>query len=371
MLSSPVVISRWRAAALIFSAWTLVGCVAVAGGVAAALSTGRPLPSTFFFFSNILGMWLWALYTPLIFTLCERYPLDGPAWRRGVGAHAALFLVLWSLEFAFGSVLDLFVEHPQRPVLHYFFSALIYCLFCYLGALAVGHALRFHRLYLERAVRASELESQLLRSQLLALQMQLRPHFLFNALHTVSGLVRTDDKEGALRVVAGLADLLRAVLRGDANQQVPLRQEVELVERYLGIEQLRFQERLHTELQVDPEVLEALVPQLLLQPLVENAVRHGTCVQEGEGRVFVHIRREAEMLCLSVEDSGAGSAPGGAHDAPGWPEGAESGGIGLANTRARLRHLYGERHRLSLRRTEDGGTVAEVAIPFLRAERAS
>ncbi|WP_254614717.1 MULTISPECIES: sensor histidine kinase [unclassified Myxococcus] len=362
-----VAVSRWRAMALTGGVWTLVGCVAVAGGVGGALSTGRPLPSTFFFLSNILGMWLWALYTPLIFRLCERYPLDGPRWRRGVGVHVALFLVLWGLEFVVGWVLERFVEHPQRPLLQYFFGALAYCFFCYLGVLAVGHALRFHRLYLERTVRASELESQLLRSQLLALQMQLRPHFLFNALHTVSGLVRNDDKAGALRVVASLADLLRAVLRSDANQQVPLQQEVDLVERYLGIEQVRFQDRLRTDFHVDPEVLGALVPQLLLQPLVENAVRHGTCAREGEGRVSVHIRREAEMLCLSVRDSGAGDAPEGARqDRPS----AESGGVGLANTRARLRHLYGARHRLLLSRTPDGGTLAEVAIPFLVQEAA-
>ncbi len=350
--------SRWRSAAILLCAWTLVGCVAIAGGVASSQVSGGRLPSTFFFVNNLVGMWLWALYTPLIFGLVERHPLDGPTWRRGIALHVALFLVLWGLELAFASVLDRFVQHPPRSVLQYFFGALSYCLFCYLGALAVGHALRFHRLYLERTVRASELESQLLRTQLLALQMQLRPHFLFNALNTVSGLVRTDDKDGAIRVVAGLAELLRAVLRSDANQQVPLRQEVDLVERYLGIEQLRFADRLQTEFRVDPEALDALVPQLLLQPLVENAVRHGTRAEDGGGRVSVHVRREAQTLFLSVEDSGAR----GERSAP------ESGGIGLANTRARLRHLYGDRHRLSLTRTADGGTIAEVEIPFQRAE---
>jgi two-component system, LytTR family, sensor kinase len=229
----------------------------------------------------------------------------------------------------------------------------------------VAHALRFHALYLERTVRASALQAELLRSQLLALQMQLRPHFLFNALHTVSGLVRMDEKERALQVVADLADLLRAVLRGDASQQVPLRQEVELVERYLGIEQARFQDRLRIHFQVEPEALEALVPQLLLQPLVENAVRHGACASEQGGRVSVRIRREAQMLCLSVEDSGAGRAAGEAR------EDAVGAGIGLANKPARLRHLFGEQHRLSLVQTAAGGSVAEVAIPFQCVPEAS
>ena len=235
----PVVLSRWRVAALVFCAWTLVGCVAVAGGVAAALSAGRQLPTAYFFVNNMVGMWLWALYTPLIFALCRRHPLEGAHWLRSAGYHAALFGVLWGMEAAYASVLEMLFQDRPRAVLQYFFSSLIYCFICYLGALAVGHALRFHQLYIERTVRASELQSQLLRSQLLALQMQLRPHFLFNTLHTVSGLVRMDDKARALQVVADLADLLRAVLRSDASQQVPLRQEMELVERYLGIEQAR------------------------------------------------------------------------------------------------------------------------------------
>lgn len=355
----PLFGSRWRAVALLFGVWTLVGCVAIAGGVAVTQVSGAPRPSTFFFVNNLLGVWLWALYSAGIFRLVERHPLDGPTWRRGLLLHLALFLVLWSFELAFVNVLDRVVDHPQRSALQYFFGSLSYCLFCYLGALAAGHALRFHRLYLERTVRASELESELLRAQLLALQMQLRPHFLFNALNTVSGLVRTDDKDGAIQVVAGLAELLRAVLSTDGSQQVPLRQEVALVERYLGIEQRRFSDRLRTEFAVDPEAMEAMVPQLLLQPLVENAIRHGARVEEGEGRVRIHVRREAELLCLSVEDSGPQPARGG----------PDSGGIGLANTRARLRHLYGERHRLSLTATPRG-TVAEVAIPFQRAGEA-
>ena len=348
--------SLLRKAALVLAAWTFVGSMAVAGGVASALSAGRPLPTLYFVVNNLAGMWLWALYTPLIFALCRRHPLVGAGWRLSAALHAALFGALWSLELVFVSVLDAFLVHPERTVLQYFFGSLAYCLFCYLGALAVGHALRFHALYVERTVRASELQAELLRAQLLALQMQLRPHFLFNTLHTVSGLVRMDEKERALQVVADLADLLRAVLRGEASQQVPLRQEMELVERYLGIEQARFQDRLRTHFQVEPEALGALVPQLLLQPLVENAVRHGACASEAGGRVSVHIRREAQMLCLCVEDSGPGLAAG--------REYGSGAGIGLANTRARLRHLFGERHRLSLTHTAAGGTLAEIAIPY-------
>ena len=369
----PAAPRRLRAVALLLGAWTLVGCVAVAGGGGGALSAGRPLPGAFFFVSNLVGMWLWALYTPLVLRLCERHPLDGPARGRAVAAHAGLFAALWSGELALGAALGALLGSAPRGPVSYFFAALIYCLFCYAGAAAVGHALRFHRLYLERAVHSSELESQLLRARLQALQLQLRPHFLFNALHTLSGLVRADDREGAQRVVVGLGDLLRVVLRGDVQQQVPVREEVELVERYLDIEQLRFQDRLRTELRVDPEALDALVPPLLLQPLVENAVRHGAGACERDGVVSVRVRCEAGRLHLVVEDSGAGAL---AADAP--PPGARApgvrpapGGVGLANTRARLRHLYGDAQRLSLTRTPGGGTVAEVVIPLRRAEEAA
>src|SRR4051812_26038706 len=187
---------------------------------------------------------------------------------------------------------------------------------------------RYYRLYLERRVLASELEAQLSRAQLHALQMQIRPHFLFNTLNTISGLVRTDDKAAAITMLAGLGDLLRLLLRSDGAQEVPVRQELELIERYLQIEQVRFGDKLAIELNVEDGVEDALVPNLILQPLVENAVRHG--IGAATGRVSVVVERVGETLRLAVSDSG----DGGLHD-------AESQGIGLANTRARLERLYG------------------------------
>jgi two-component system LytT family sensor kinase len=193
--------------------------------------------------------------------------------------------------------------------------------------------------------------------------MQLRPHFLFNALNTISGLIRTGDSRGAVQMTAGLADLLRAVLRSDGTQEVPLRQELDFVGRYLRVEQLRFQDKLHTQIQADPEASDALVPHLLLQPLVENAVRHGSRDDEAENRVDIHITREADMLWLRVRDRGHGPTARPTPE-PGVPE--DEGGIGLTNTRARLRHLYGDAYRLELLPAEGGGALAEVAIPFRR-----
>ncbi|QRO02540.1 histidine kinase [Archangium violaceum] len=314
---------------------------------------------------DLLSLWLWALMTPFLFVFCDSFPLLGPRWVRNLGVHLALFVVILLGKVEIGVLVSPWLGAPSpvsflvRTSRSIFITVLSYC-----AVIGVGHALRFHRLYVERLVRASELESQLLRAQFLALQMQLRPHFLFNALNTITGLIRTGNARGAVQMTAGLADLLRAVLRGDGTQEVPLRQELDFVESYLRIEQLRFQERLHTRIHVDPEARDALVPHLLLQPLVENAVRHGSR-DEAENRVDIHVTLEEDMLWLRVRDTGDGPvAREGSSPEPGVPD---EGGIGLTNTRARLRHLYGEAHRLELLHAEGGGALAQVAIPFRRA----
>ena len=188
--------------------------------------------------------------------------------------------------------------------------------------------------------------------------MQLRPHFLFNTLHTVASLVRTGRNADAVRTIAGLSDLLRSALRRDGTAEVPLRHELAFVERYLAIEQIRFQDRLQTRIAVAPDLLDELVPALILQPLVENAIRHGVERRAAPGRVEVEASRRNGTLVLRVQDSSpAGGAAGGA---------VSGGGIGLSNTRARLRHLYGERQRCDLARTDDGGALAVVELPYHR-----
>jgi two-component system, LytTR family, sensor kinase len=335
------------------------------GWLSAQLS-GRPPPSLRTLLGSLESVWLWALMTPFIFACCERYPLVRPRWARHLGAHLALCAVLWAVDVGLGWLLGPWLAPPGRTLPLFMAECALLGTYSYGAMAAIGHALRFYRLYLERRVRTSELETQLVRTQLLALQMQLRPHFLFNALNTITGLIRTGDSRGAVQMTVGLADLLRAVLREEGAQEVPLQQELDFVERYLRIEQLRFQERLHTRIHVDPGARDALVPHLLLQPLVENAVRHGAST-EAQNRVDIHITRESDMLWLRVRDTGQGPRV----PAPPEPGVPREGGIGLSNTRARLRHLYGEGHRLELLPAEGGGAVAEVAIPYRRAARAA
>ncbi len=229
-------------------------------------------------------------------------------------------------------------------------------LFAYGAVVAVAYALQYSRQLSERKTRTAELEKEVLWARLSALQMQLRPHFFFNALNSIASLVRSQQPSQAIRAITGLADLLRLVLKRDGAQLVPLREEMELVDRYLRIEQIRFENRLVARLDVDPQVLDALVPCLLIQPLVENAVQHGIDSGQGVGRVEVEVKRDAGMLRVYVRNSGAVLDLASARQV--------RDGIGLGNTRARLRHLYGERHHLELRPEAHGGALAELTIPF-------
>jgi LytS/YehU family sensor histidine kinase len=212
----------------------------------------------------------------------------------------------------------------------------------------------------ERELAASQLETQLVRADLQALKMQLQPHFLFNALHTIGSLVRTGDKDGAIRVVAGLGDLLRRVQDGGSQQEVALDQELEFVRAYLAIERIRFRDRLDVTIDVPDEVRDAVVPHLILQPLVENAIRHGIAQRRDAGRLQVRARQAGERLEVSVRDDG-----------PGLPNGQPpGGGIGLANARARLERLYGADCELTFGNAAGRGFEVRVSVPLRRAPAA-
>ncbi len=231
----------WRLGALIFGGWTLIGLVFLSQSWTSAWVMGKSPLSLMWMFWLMASMWLWALMTPFIFHCSDRFPLTRPRLARHLGLHLALCLILWVVDSVMGQWISPWVDPEPMPFLVRMAKNTFLCFFSYVGLASIGHAIRFYRMYVDRRVRASELEAQLLRAQFLALQMQLRPHFLFNALNTISGLIRTGDSRGAIQMTAGLADLLRAVLRSDGSQEVPLHQELDFVERYLRVEQLRFQ----------------------------------------------------------------------------------------------------------------------------------
>jgi len=212
--------------------------------------------------------------------------------------------------------------------------------------------------YFLEARNREQLEVRLAQAQLESLKLQLRPHFLFNTLNSIIALISTDP-HAAERMVAGLSELLRLTVHHSGDHEVPLERELETLTPYLEIQQIRFQDRLRVEIAIDPEVRQALVPNLVLQPLVENAMQHGIGPRATGGRVEIVGRRRGEELMLEVSDDGVG-----ARHAPG---GKPRERLGLGHTRARLKHLYGPRHRFDVEAGANGGFAVRLVIPYRTA----
>jgi signal transduction histidine kinase len=357
----------------IIAFWTFLAALTAANAMLDPRGRGplKPVASSAPVALAFVEAYLWALLTPLIFRLAGKYSPE----RSGVVPRILLFLGIGSVTAIFVDTLvawfrfDVFQVPRLQPgrgpmanvVNLWWFDDFI----VYLGVLAAGFAREYFHRYQARwrdTVRlqsqAVELQAQLAEARLSSLRTQLNPHFLFNTLNTVSALVERDPK-GVRRMIARLSELLRATLEGGSEQEIPLRRELDLLQRYLDILQIRFQGRLETSVECEPGLAEAMVPNLILQPLVENAIKHGVGRAEGCGRIDVTARRAGGELVLAVRDTGAGGANG----RPAAP--AEPGiGVGLRNTRARLEQLYGERQQFALEPTADGGMVATITVPL-------
>jgi sensor histidine kinase YesM len=249
-----------------------------------------------------------------------------------------------------------FLVQYQAELKNFFlFDVLVYW-----AVFGVGYAFDYRERYRERESQASELKAQLAQAQLESLKMQLHPHFLFNTLHTIAGLVRSNEKASAVNMISGLSDLLRHALESAGEQQVTLKDELKFIELYLDIQKVRFSDRLTVQLEIDPATLNALVPNLVLQPLVENAIRHGISLKNSPGLLLIKSSYENGDVHITVSDDG-----------PGLPSNwriEKSEGIGLANTSERLKHLYGSTYRFELNNGTNGGTTASITIPFLAGD---
>jgi len=309
---------------------------------------------------------LWAAVTPLVFWLSGRFNFS----RSRVAHVAALLAIGVVISVALYFVLavartELFESVTRRPPPTLFAPLrdigrfrFVNHFLVYIAVLVAGYAREFFIRDQARvqeaaalASRASLLQAQLADARLDALRMQLNPHFLFNTLHAVAALVERDPA-GVRRMIARLSELLRLAMDSDAEHEVALREELDFLRRYIEIMEVRFQGRLRIEVNVDDGVLTALVPRLILQPLVENAFEHGASRAEAGGVVEIAARRRDGQLVLSVSDPG-----------PGVEEGMEEG-VGLANTRARLAELYGGAASLELATRAEGGARAEIVLPF-------
>jgi two-component system LytT family sensor kinase len=319
------------------------------------------------FLADYGDSFIWGCITPGVLWLVNRRPVGRRTWPRAVPIHLAASLAASCLTFPWMQaqrwLLAILLDEPAiywRSTPAMFFRMSVQGVMLYFQVAAVGHGIHYYRAYKNRDLRASRLEGQLAQAQLQVLRMQLHPHFLFNTLHTISALMHSDLR-AADRILALLGDLLRDSLDKLGAQEVTLKQELDFIDRYLEIERTRFRDRLTIDKPVDPEVLDALVPNLVLQPLVENAIRHGIARRAGAGRVTISACREGGDVVLAVSDDG-----------PGIPEeGAVAHGVGLANTQARLEQLYGAAHRFELKNRPQGGLQVTLKFPFRPAPAAA
>ncbi len=301
--------------------------------------------------------YLWAAVTAVAVVLTRRFPIGQGPRGRTLLVHLAAGVLLPSIRLALYAeawvVAGEFGLHARRGVFHPFYFAENWVV--YLTMLGVVHAVYYSQRFRDREVAAHRLEAELSSAQLHILKAQLHPHFLFNTLNAISSLMYSDVR-AADRMLAQLAELLRHSLSAFHAQKVTLRRELDFLLPYLQIEQARLGDRLQLEMEVAPGLELALVPHLILQPLAENAVRHGIATRPAGGCLQVRVEARGERLCLEVADDGPGS---------GQPSPPAGQGVGLSNTRARLASLYGEDHELRIEDGPEGFTVyVELPLEF-------
>jgi signal transduction histidine kinase len=313
---------------------------------------------------NLVYWYVPAMLAPGIMALALRFPLGRARWPTQLAVHLlgafAYSIVHISAMTATRMGLWLAIGRPPLALSWWqsanreYLTQLDWLLMTYLFLVGLAHALAYQRESEARALDAARLETRLVEARLQALQHQIQPHFLFNTLNTIAGLVHTSPA-AADRMIDGLGSLLRMTLHASGIQEVPFEQDIEVLQKYLEIEQTRFGERLTVTLQIDPAVRDALVPNLLLQPLAENAIRHGVAPFARPGAIAVRAAREGAQLVIEVRDSGNGLPPDRLS--------ALNGGVGLVNTRARLEHLYPSAHQCLFSNLADGFLVT-IRIPF-------
>ena len=315
---------------------------------------------------GILTWLAWAPLTPAIVWLARQYSLLGEAWKRNLIIHLPAFLFFSVLHSAAGTAITLWIkpfdnmgDSPKtfwpRFLLRIpgsFGSDLL----VYGGIIGIFYAIDYYRKYREREFQAWRLEAQLAQAQLDSLRMQLHPHFLFNTLNSIVGLVRDNKNGAAVNMLVGLSDLLRHTLEYSSRHEVELREEINFIKLYLSIQEIRFSDRLRIELDIDPRTTKALVPNLILQPLTENAVRHGIARSANSGLVGISSALTDGHLRLTVYDEGAGLPDD-------WQL-KGSAGIGLANTIARLQQLYDDDQQFDIRNRDGGGVEVVIVMPF-------
>jgi signal transduction histidine kinase len=356
--------NRWRRLAIIWGIWTFIGIVFTLQMYFTSYRSERPVKLTDAIYLQMTWSYLWALATPLVLWTASRLPIERNNWLRSTLIHVPISIVLSCILTAIGHVVlwlywgwsegrPFSFERMGRFVLANFSEGIgIYMLIA-----LTSYAFSYYSRYREGQVRTLQLEAQLSKAQLEALKMQLQPHFLFNTLHSVSALL-SQDTDAARRMISRLGDFLRLTLENSGSDEVTLQQEMDFLNCYLEIERIRFQDRLVTRIDVSPDTLEAKVPNLILQPIVENAIRHGIASRSTPGLIEIEAKHMNGLIRIQVRDNGPGVSD---HRIS---ENLCNRGLGLANTEKRLESLYGSRHHFDLRNNPNGGFVVTMEFPF-------
>jgi two-component system, LytTR family, sensor kinase len=359
--AAPLVPGRPRTVWLIVLAgWTVVGLGYFLSSAFAAPEEDQPTTAWARLLLFSVGTaWIWAALTPPVLWLTRNATLAPGNRARSAGVYVVtgigFFVASGVLEWILGLATGMATAEQFWSTL--LFECLATRVLAYLAIATLGRTAYYFALYRTRQLHLSELETRLVRTHLQVLKMQLQPHFLFNTLNAVAELVHTEPDAADL-MITRLGRLLRLSLDNAGHQVVPLRQEIDFLRVYLEIEQVRFQDRLQIVWDVAPETLEAAVPTLLWQPVLENAIRHGVTPLAGRGRIVIASRREGDDLVLEIRDNGTGL--------PAGPAPRE--GVGLRNIRERVYQLYGSRAAFSLGPAPGGGTVATLRLPFTPCE---
>lgn len=350
--------SRWTRWTLVFAFWTLLALSYALSAGLSELSDGNPPTWSRMVLWNLTNFWLWMLLVPAIARLGRFTGTRG--WGRFCLVHIPASIAIASVQVPLRISIFWMLCGPRQPTVHTlgeymrgeFVGSFHLAVLTYWVILVVLRGMESQRKLRDEKVRSARLETQLAQSQLQALRMQLQPHFLFNTLNAISALALAEPLR-ARRMISRLSDLLRLTLEERHAQLVPLSRELEFIRNYLDIQQERFRDRLETEFDIAAEALLAEVPSMILQPLVENALRHGLLAKATGGRLRVLARSDGVHLHLHVEDDGLGV-----------PAGSAAEGVGLGNTRARLQMLFGSAASLRMQAREDGGTRVELQLPY-------
>lgn len=353
--------NRWIRAALVAGGWAFLGLVLT---MEYYLNTRAMRDGAVDFWGILITQFgraaMWASLAPLILQLREKMPLNRGHWAGGVTFHLLLSFTVMAVYYL-GRMYSYYFFWPEeksdegfwQTSWSGFYGRNIIDMAYYWAVLAFGYSLEIYQKYKNEELRSAQLEARLIETELKALREQLRPHFLFNTMNTIAVLVREQKNDAAVTLIARLSTLLRMSLDQNRAHEVTLREELDFLERYVEIQKVRFSDRLEVNIAVDPAALSARIPNLLLQPIVENAILHGIAPKTTPGRVDVLAHIAGDRLHLEVRDDGMGLPAARA----GQP------GIGLANTRARLEKTYGSHQRLTLTSVPGKGVTVHIELP--------